>query len=236
MMFKLLVVLFSIFFFIGCAEKQTLDMEAKPKYQVQKKVTPPVSNKGSLFTRKSSSIFADKRELQIGDIVKVEITIEDTIKSGVTAGSSSKSSVDKGIGNFSGDSSAAKKLNSAIGIGFNLDSSSSSNAGANSETSDEITDSFISAIVKEVYQNGNYFIQGSRETLILGQKLTVKISGVISPQDLGETDGGKDGFIDNGVNSRDIANLKILYEKDGEEVDITKKKWGTRLIDAIWPF
>ena len=33
-----------------------------------------------------------------------------------------------------------------------------------------------------------------------------------------------------------IANLKIYYQREGEEVDATHKSWGTRLIEAIWPF
>ena len=231
MTYRVILITVSAFLFLGCAEKQTIDVEAKPQYQVQKQMTPSVSNKGSLFTRKGPSLFADKKDLQIGDIIKVNIEIEDIIESGVTRNSDSTSSSDRGIGTFTGNGSTAdtaRRLNSAVGIGFNVESSQDFDATAESSTTDRITDSFISAVVQEVYQNGNYFIQGNRETLILGQKLTVKVSGVIRPYDIQTSD--------NSVDSEKIANLKILYEKDGEEVDIIKKKWGTKLIDTIWPF
>lgn len=218
----------AVFLFIGCADKQTIDIEKRPEYQVPKQIAPPVANKGSLFTRKGPSLFADKKDLQIGDIVKVIIEIEETVEAGVEGDSNSDTIVSKGIGNFTGGSSAARRLNNAIGIGFDATSNSEFIAGANSKTTDKITDAFVSVVINEVYQNGNYFIQGSRETLILGQKLTVKISGVIRPFDIDNTD--------NSIESEKIANLKILYQKDGEEVDIIKKKWGTRIIDAIWPF
>jgi len=231
MILKISLFTFCLFLFIGCAEKQTIDMETKPKYQVEIKTPEPAFNKGSLYSRQGTSLFADKRDLQVGDIVKVNIRIEDQIRSGVERNSNSSSSSNRGIGTFTSNDSTtntARKLNSAIGIGFNVENESDFDAIAESETTDEITDSYISAVVKEVYINGNYFIQGNRETLILGQKLTVRISGVIRPYDI--------TTLDNSIESEKIANLKILYEKDGEEVNIINKKWGTRFIDAIWPF
>ena len=33
-----------------------------------------------------------------------------------------------------------------------------------------------------------------------------------------------------------MANLKIFYEQNGEEIDAVKKPWGTKVIESIWPF
>ena len=55
----------------------------------------------------------------------------------------------------------------------------------------------------------------------------IAISGVIRPYDITP---------ENTVVSSQIANLKILYKKNGEEVDTLEKSWGTKIIETIWPF
>lgn len=49
--------------------------------------------------------------------------------------------------------------------------------------------------------NGNYFIEGSRELLINGEKQIIQLSGVIRPYDIGQ---------DNTIDSRYIADAKIF--------------------------
>ena len=92
---------------------------------------------------------------------------------------------------------------------------------------DETFETTISAIIEETYQNGNYYIKGKKEMLIEGQKQNIIISGVIRPYDITS---------DNSINSSQIANLKLLYEKDGVESEILETPWGLRFMRAIWPF
>ena len=63
--------------------------------------------------------------------------------------------------------------------------------------------------------------------LIEGQKQEVIISGVIRPYDITS---------DNSINSSQIADLKLLYDKDGTESEILETPWGLKLIRKIWPF
>jgi flagellar L-ring protein precursor FlgH len=85
----------------------------------------------------------------------------------------------------------------------------------------------ISARVIKILNNGNYFIEGSREMLINGEKQIVQISGVIRPYDIDQT---------NTISSKYIADAKILYKTEGEIDQNSKKGWGTRLVETIWPF
>jgi len=63
--------------------------------------------------------------------------------------------------------------------------------------------------------------------LINGEKQIIEISGVIRPYDIDQT---------NTINSKYIADAKILYKTEGP-MDINNKKgWGTKLIESIWPF
>ena len=92
---------------------------------------------------------------------------------------------------------------------------------------DETFATTISAIIEETYQNGNYYIKGRKEMLIEGQRQEIIVSGVIRPYDITS---------DNSINSSQIADLKLLYDKDGTESDILETPWGLKLIRSIWPF
>ena len=108
--------------------------------------------------------------------------------------------------------SGIDKLNSNLGVRFNS-TGSSSFKGAGKSSIDENFQTALSVIIQETYQNGNYYIKGSKQLLIDGQMQEIIISGVIRPYDITP---------ENSVLSTQIANLKILYKKDGEEADATK--------------
>lgn len=227
--------LFSIaaIFTVGCAEKQTIDIDTTPKMQVPKKVIQPKKKKGSLYSRKGASLFADKKDLQIGDIILIKIQEDVSNKSQNKRETSKENSATLGTNPFqvptgasSGTQSRVNNLNSALGVGFNLSNSSEFTGEAKTNTSEDF-ETTISAIIEETYQNGNYFVKGSKTILINGQKQTVKVSGVIRPYDITP---------DNTVSSNQIANLKVFYEKTGEDMDALEKPWGTKVLDTIWPF
>ena len=221
--------------FNGCAAKPEIDIDTTPKMQVPKKVAPLIQRKGALYAKKGASLFADKKDLQVGDIIQVlisETLTNDSKNSKATTRSNSSSlgggviAPIKGVTPTAGSQNRINKFNSNFGLGFTSTSKSSFNGSAKSAADEEFT-TVISAIIEQTYQNGNYFIKGSKEMLINGQKQNIKISGVIRPYDISP---------DNTVNSNQLANLKILYLKDGDENDALNKQWGTKLIETIWPF
>jgi len=219
--------------FVGCSSKPQIDINETPKLQVNKKVIKPVKRKGALYSREGSSLFADKKDLQIGDIIQVLISESLDGTSTNTREMKKSNSSDLGGGLFTppvnaGDTTATRvnKLNNSLGVGFKSSTSNTFKGSSKSATTEEFTTT-ISAIVEKVYQNGNYFIKGTKEMLINGQKQNIKLSGVIRPYDINT---------DNSIYSNQIANLKILYEKDGEENDVLEKSWGTKFIETIWPF
>jgi flagellar L-ring protein precursor FlgH len=233
---SIVTIIASIILISGCSSKPQIDINTSPKMQVVKKVTPPVKNrKGALYTRRGSSLFADKKDLQIGDIIQVLISeslTNDSTNSREIKGDST-SSLGGGLltplsptTQTTGSKNRVNKFNSNFGIGFSSKSSNSFKGSAKSAADEEFTTT-ISAIIEQTYQNGNYFIKGGKEMLINGQKQNIKISGVIRPYDISP---------ENTITSSQIANLKIFYEKDGEEMDSMSKSWGTKLIESIWPF
>lgn len=220
--------------FLGCTSNQELEFD-KPEIQIPKKLPDAKKNKGSLYSMQGTSLFADKKDLQVGDIIQIVINEDLSSKSNNKRELSSSRDNNLGGGVFSATGNnnlgetagkVANKLNRNLGVDFGTNSSSADKGSVKTQV-DETFETTISAIIEETYQNGNYYIKGKKEMLIEGQKQEIIISGVIRPYDISS---------DNSINSSQIANLKLLYDKDGVEADILETPWGTRFLRSIWPF
>ena len=224
-----------VLFLVGCSSsKQELEFE-KPEIQIPKKSPEPRKNKGSLYSIQGTSLFADKKDLQVGDIIQIVINEDLTSKSNNKRELSSDRETSLGGGVFAatgnntlGETTTglANKANRNLGVNFGTESSSADKGSVKTQF-DETFETTISAIIEETYQNGNYYIRGEKEMLIEGQKQKIVISGVIRPYDITS---------DNSINSSQIANLKLLYNKDGTESDILDTPWGLNFMRKIWPF
>ncbi|NQY20323.1 MAG: flagellar basal body L-ring protein FlgH [Campylobacteraceae bacterium] len=227
-----LLSLFLLILFTSCSsiQKQELNFD-KPEIQIPKVVVKPNNKIGSLYSRKGASLFADKKDLQVGDIIQVTILeqLNGTTSNSRDLSSKRKNNLQGGLVtslNAGPLTSGLKKFNNNLGFGIKSDSSSSFEALAES-TLNEYFKTIVSVIIQETYQNGNYYIKGSKEMLLDGQRQEIKISGVIRPYDI---------KTDNSIDSTQIANLKILYIKAGEEDNVTHMPWGTKILNFIWPF
>lgn len=226
--------LFLILGLASCSNNEKLDF-SKPEMQIPKEQKILNQKKGSLYTRTGPSLFADKKDLQIGDIIQVQISESlssdaknerEVKRSGSTSlgggllspitNNLLNSSVNRGVNDF----------NKTVGLDFKT-SSSTSNKGEAKTKLNENFSTTVSVIIEQTYQNGNYYIKGSKEMLIDGQKQQLILSGVIRPYDITP---------ENSVSSAQVANLKILYKKEGEERDILHVPWGLRIIQMFWPF
>ena len=229
------IVILILVIFSGCsASKEELAFE-KPEIQIPRKSPEPLKNKGSLYSVQGTSLFADKKDLQVGDIIQIVISEDLTSKSNNKREltSTRDNSLGGGLLAATGTNTlggtvgnAANKFNSNLGVNFETNSSASDKGKVKTEL-DETFATTISAIIEETYQNGNYYIKGRKEMLIEGQRQEIIVSGVIRPYDITS---------DNSINSSQIADLKLLYDKDGTESDILETPWGLKFMRAIWPF
>jgi len=246
-MIKLLIsTIFTIFLLTGCANSvekinKTVQIDQTPQYQIPKQVAPIKKQaKGSLFTNRTNSLFADRKALQEGDIVFVNIDEGTTGEGRVTeTGSSLKQEQIENTRtiqplSITPDAEAPSLLSSIVDgltsiFGLSLSAGDSTSAFETDSTSasvDQLTNN-IATVATQAYQNGNYFIQGEKNIIIKGQKVTVKLSGVLNPHDLNK---------DSEVNSNRLANLKVMLYKSGSEADLDEKPWGSKVIDIISPF
>ncbi len=223
--------------FTSCASTKPEISFEKPKMQIPKPAPEIKNNKGSLYSRRGASLFADKKDLQIGDIIQVVISESLTSDSNNKRELTNDRNTTLGGGLVSPMATNTKGLNSTVqraadainsvgGVQFGTTSSGSFKGKVKTQV-DESFETILSVIIEETYSNGNYFIKGSKEMLIDEQKQEIIISGVIRPYDISS---------ENSILSSQIANLKVKYMKDGEEQDVMHEAWGTKLLKAIWPF
>lgn len=187
---------------------------------------------GSIFGQGDNPLFSDHKAMHVNDIVTVAISENaQSSNTGARALSSTDSS-NLGGGAFSSTganstvTSAADTLNGFTSVGFETDSTSNF-SGQGSATKDASFTTTISARIVKILSNGNYFISGKREILIDDQKQVIQISGVIRPYDIDQ---------DNNIDSSKMSEAKILYKTEGDMDRATKQGWGTKMVQAIWPF
>lgn len=201
-----------------------MDMKA-PAYveQIEPKTENSVGSLGSLFGKGSNPLFSDNKAMNVNDIVTIIIK-EDTTQSSKASKSTNKSTNSNlNAGVFSG---LLSTLNKNTNIGFNTKNSSDF-SGSGQASRNENFQTTISARVIKVLANGNYFIEGKKQILVNGEKQIVQISGVIRPYDISGQ---------NTIESKYIADAKILYSTQGEIDKATKKPWGTKAVETVWPF
>lgn len=232
-----LVLFVTLFIVTGCVSSSSSQIKFdKPKEQVPKEQPVIQQKKGSLYSKRGASLFADKKDLQVGDIIQVVInealTKDTNNKRELTndrtnsLGGGLVTPLNTDYGQNSGVKSIASKINGIGNIGFST-TSAESTSGEVKTGIDESFSTTISVIIEETYQNGNYYIKGSKELLIDEQKQDIIVSGVIRPYDITP---------ENAIMSSQIANLKIMYKKDGEEQDVMHVPWGYKILKVLWPF
>ena len=232
------VLIYGIMFMNGCTANLTdpeIDFEP-PKYVEQ---MPPKEEKqdfastGSIFGQGENPLFSDHKAMHVNDIVTV--VISETAKSSNTGQKqlSETDSLSLNGGTFTAGTNAnstltkaTNKLNGLTNVGFSA-GSTSSYKGQGTATKDASFRTTVSARIVKVLQNGNYFITGKREILVDSQKQIIQISGVIRPYDIDQN---------NRINSAQMSDAKILYKTEGDVDRANSRGWGSKMVQAIWPF
>ncbi|MDD2449286.1 MAG: flagellar basal body L-ring protein FlgH [Sulfurimonas sp.] len=229
--------IYAILFLTGCTANLTepeIDF-APPAYVEQmpaKEDKQDYVSTGSIFGQGDNPLFSDHKAMHVNDIVRVVISENAKSSSNAAKDLSKEDSSNLGGGTFvaGGDNAAvssyANKLNGLTNIGF-TGASGSNFAGSGSATKNASFTTTVTARIVKVMQNGNYFISGKREILVDDQKQIIQISGVIRPYDIDQH---------NKIDSAQMSEAKILYRTQGDIDRATKQGWGTKIIQAAWPF
>jgi len=222
-------------FFTGCATTDPQISFKPPQYVDElpaREIEDDFGNAGSLFGRGDNPLFADRRAMKVNDLVTIVIneTATSSSSSDKSTSKTSETNLNGPTLGFTGPSQSigrlAGKVNNLTGFGLSGGSDSSFEGSGSQTRSDRFTTTISARIIK-VMENGNYFIEGGREILINGEKQIMRLTGVIRPYDIGRN---------NTINSQYIADARIMYDTQGELKKSTEKGWGTKTLEAIWPF
>lgn len=222
-----------LFVFSACTASIEPQISMAPPAYVEE-LAPKQSNNietspGSLFGKGDNPLFSDKKAMNVNDLVTVVIQENTSQSTSADRSTSRINNTNLGGATITAGgmlSSIANTISDYSNIG--MQSSSSTNyTGTGSNSRNESFNTTVSTRVIKILPNGNYFIEGSRELLINGEKQTIQLSGVIRPYDIGQ---------DNTIDSRYIADAKILYKTEGDVARSTKKPWGVSILEAIWPY
>lgn len=143
----------------------------------------------------NNSLFTDRKASAIGDIVTVRV---------------SENFKDSDEGKTKSSKTNDENVNSGFGIlnfirAFGFGSASSMNSNTKVERTKTLTGS-LSCLVIDVMPNGNLVIQGDRQLISGAEKMNVRLSGVVRPQDIGHN---------NVINSDKVANAEIAVAGKG---------------------
>jgi flagellar L-ring protein precursor FlgH len=168
---------------------------------------------GSLWSN-DGSLFADRKASGIGDVIMVRVN-EDIEDSDEGKSSSSKTT--------------DENINSGFGIldfirAFGMGSSSSMSSSTKIERTKTI-DAVFSCLVVDVMPNGNMVIQGDRYLTSGAEKMNVRFSGVIRPQDVAHN---------NVVDSVRVANAEIVVTGKGAVSTTQRPGIISQIIKAIF--
>jgi len=228
---------YAIIFLSGCTANLTepeIDFEP-PVYVEQmpaREDSKDYVSTGSIFGQGDSPLFSDHKAMHVNDIVTVVISESAKSSSSAAKQLSGTDSSKLGGGVFAGSgnnpavNAMATNVSGVTNASFTT-ASTSSFKGAGSSTKDAAFTAIVSARIVKVLQNGNYFISGKREILVDDQKQVIQISGVIRPYDIDQN---------NNINSAQMSDARILYKSEGDVDRATKQGWGTKLVQAVWPF
>jgi flagellar L-ring protein precursor FlgH len=214
--------------FIGCSHHpMDPDIDMKPPTYVEQMPSKDVEvshNTGSLFNN-GDNLFSDKKAMKVNDVVTVLINFK------VKASSSGKKQTSESTTTpMGGVNMLTAGINHALHTGLNPltdDTTVRNYQGQGSNTRDDSFSASVTARIIKVLKNGNYFIAGSRQVMIDGEKNVIRVCGVIRASDIDST---------NTIDSKYIADAKIEYKTEGELERATNKNWFAKFLDAVSPF
>jgi flagellar L-ring protein precursor FlgH len=200
----------------GFRTAQPAHTEARSRYE------------GSLYVGETrrSLLFVDRKAHLVNDIVTIRVVEAASATGEATTDTKRDSSISGSLEGFFGFEKVLKNngVNPEMAVKASLGNSFDGSGATSRKNNLRAT---ITAVVREVFPNGNLYIEGQKEVIINNERQYILISGVIRPEDIGP---------DNSIPSDLIADARIEYSGHGVLADKQRPGWLGRIIDFVWPF
>jgi flagellar L-ring protein precursor FlgH len=198
-----------------------------PVSGVQEAAAP---EKGSLWSASGAAnyLFSDQRALMVNDVVVVRIQEESSAFSDATTKLDSEARTRVGIDALAGLMQVLKNAYPEFDPS-NIVKGGRENefAGSGATSRRGKLQAMVPAVVRQVFPNGNLFIEGHRVILVNDEEYHFYISGMVRAIDIDES---------NSVDSTRIADAEIEFTGRGTVTEKQNPGWLSRGLDWIWPF
>ncbi len=183
----------------------------------------------SLWRTGAKAFFKDQRAARVGDILTVQIAISDSASLENSTESTRTKADDNDISTLLGfEASLIDLLPDAVNPNNLIDvNTSETRSGEGSVERGEEIDLKISAIVMQVLPNGNMVIHGRQEMRVNAEVRELAIDGVVRPEDI---------TAQNTIPYEKIAEARVIYGGRGVISDVQRPRYGTQILDIIYPF
>jgi len=193
---------------------------------------PDEAARSSLWSDKSPFLFTDRRASRVGDVITVVISESSNTKKEADTEVKRKANLAYTIPALPGYGRILATPTTGRGRRFNPDDTLRAASSNDHQTESEIerTDTLsatIAARVVEIFPNGNLFVEGRREITTHKETLIVTVSGIVRPEDIDQN---------NTIQSKNIADAKIVYTGDGILAEAQSPGWLSRIVNILWPF
>lgn len=186
------------------------------------------TGRGSLWGKSQEEVFADHKAHQVGDIITVELQESTEGNNSASTQADRQASNEAGVSALLGYGQALSEKNPRLDPQSAIGTSTTNSLDGSGETSRSASLSGnMTAVVVEVFPNGNMRIKGRRGVTINNEVQNLALSGVIRPQDIGPG---------NSITSSQIANARIQYAGNGVVARQQSEGWMTRALHTVWPF
>lgn len=212
------------------------EMQNPTRTRSYKPVTMPMPapilaryNPNSLWRNGSRAFFKDLRASKVGDIVTVVINVDDGADLDNSTNRTRTTAEAASAGALLGFEAA---LNSVLPTAvvptdlLDVDSTTTNNGTGTIEREEEVTLQ-VAAVITQVLPNGNLVLHGRQEIRVNFEVREIQVAGVIRPQDIDNA---------NTVTHEKIAELRVSYGGRGQLSDFQQPRYGTQIIDIIFPF
>jgi flagellar L-ring protein precursor FlgH len=183
----------------------------------------------SLWRHGARAFFKDQRAARVGDLLTVMISMDDnaTINNKTTRSRSNSESA--GAPSLLGfETRLSRILPNAVDPSSLLELESElSNEGNGTINRGEKIDLKVAAVITQRLPNGNLVLAGRQEVRVNFEVRQLQVMGVIRPEDI---------KADNTISYDKIAEARISYGGKGHISDVQQPRYGSQIMDIIFPF
>ena len=173
-------------------------------------------------------IVSDIKAHAVGDLVTVNVIESMSSESKAATSLAKTSSINAGMPNLLSGTEWLSKHYPLLNTSSLINASSAnSTTGSGDMSANDTFIATVSSVVVAVNPAGTLSIRGDRHVRVNGEDDTIRLSGVVRPEDLDSN---------NAISSGQVANLEVSMTGQGQIRDKQGAGVGTRLFDWVWPF